>query len=58
MAIEIIEAEINPNIHQDVEELFDAQLDNDINLDARRRLEDKMEELRLRREMQEFDFDA
>lgn len=28
-----------------------------LNLDARRRLEDKMEELRLRREMREFDFD-
>lgn len=27
------------------------------NLDARRRLEDKMEELRLLREMREFDFD-
>jgi hypothetical protein len=28
------------------------------NLDARRRLEDKIEELRLRREMREFDFDV
>lgn len=26
-------------------------------VDARRRLEDKLEELRLRREMREFDFD-
>ncbi|ABD81450.1 PA3496 family putative envelope integrity protein [Saccharophagus degradans] len=26
-------------------------------IDSRRRLEDKIEELRLRREMQEFDFD-
>lgn len=26
-------------------------------IDARRRLEDKMEELRLKREIQEFDFD-
>jgi len=28
-----------------------------IELDARRRVEDKIEEIRLRREVQEFDFD-
>jgi len=29
-----------------------------VDIDARRRLEDKIEEMRLRREMQEFDFDV
>lgn len=28
-----------------------------VDIDARRRLEDKLEEMRLRREVQEFDFD-
>jgi hypothetical protein len=28
-----------------------------VNVDSRRRLEDKIEEMRLRREMREFDFD-
>ncbi len=30
----------------------------DNSLDARRRLEDKLEEMRLNRELREFDFDA
>ena len=29
-----------------------------LELDARRRLEDRLEEIRLRREVQEFDFDV
>ncbi len=45
---------------------FDGESDNaevghlvrSVDIDARRRLEDKIEEMRLRREMQEFDFDC
>ena len=35
----------------------DISLKDMYGLDARRRLEDKIEELRLKREMQDFDFD-
>ena len=35
----------------------DISLKHMYGLDARRRLEDKIEELRLKREMQDFDFD-
>ncbi|MCV6614712.1 MAG: hypothetical protein OIF35_07015 [Cellvibrionaceae bacterium] len=47
-------------LEQDLE--LDSQLDSAIQptvevLDARRRLEDRLEEARLRRETQEFDFD-
>lgn len=39
------------------EAAFLAEGGNADTIDSRRRLEDKIEELRLRREMQEFDFD-
>lgn len=55
MGVEALESEVMPNI---------AIMDDDFvqdepvnGTDARRRLEDKIEELRLKREIQEFDFD-
>ena len=57
MALEIIEQDINPNMLQDVDELFDQGEKGVVDIDARRRLEDKIEEMRLRRELKEFDFD-
>lgn len=35
----------------------DTTVGKTVDIDARRRLEDKLEEMRLRREVQEFDFD-
>lgn len=51
--------DINPHL---VDALMDDEDDDTsskstFSLDARRRLEDKIEELRLKREMREFDFD-
>jgi len=41
------------------EEILWSELKTPLNgTDARRRLEDKLEEARLRRELKEFDFDA
>ena len=44
-----------------LDEIFDADSQpakgNANNLDARRRLEDKIEELRLQRELRDFDYD-
>ena len=61
MGVETIGSGMDVNPH-----LVDGIMDDDdqntslkdmYNLDARRRLEDKIEELRLKREMQDFDFD-
>ena len=57
VAIEIIEQDVNINVLHDVEELFESNASVRVDLDARRRLEDKIEEMRLRRELKEFDFD-
>ena len=57
MGLEVIEQDINPGVLQDIDEFDDA--DGPVaNVDARRKLEDKIEELRLMRELREFDFDA
>lgn len=58
MALEIIEQDINPNVLQDVDDFFEQGDEKVVDLDARRRLEDKIEEMRLRRELREFDFDG
>ena len=57
MALEIVNEDINIHALHDVDEMFDQAEPCSVDLDARRRLEDKIEEMRLRREMQEFDFD-
>lgn len=57
MALQIIEQDININVLQDVDEVFEQSEKKVVDIDARRRLEDKIEEMRLRRELKEFDFD-
>ncbi len=54
MGLEVLDNNLDTGYDEDV---VSSANDNTHNLDARRRLEDKMEELRLRREMREFDFD-
>ena len=56
MGVEALESsyEMENEIESDVVQSIGARLNN---TDARRRLEDKIEELRLKKEMQEFDFD-
>ncbi len=39
-------------------DMEDVEFKVDHSLDARRRLEDRLEEMRLNRELREFDFDA
>lgn len=57
MGLEVIEQDINPGVLQDIDEFEDEDAPA-ANVDARRKLEDKIEELRLMRELREFDFDA
>ena len=50
--------DVNPHLVDGiVDDDQDTSLKGMYNLDARRRLEDKIEELRLKREMRDFDFD-
>ena len=58
MGLEAIEQDVNTNIVHDVDEMFEEKVTKADSVDARRRLEEKIEELRLQREMKEFDFDA
>lgn len=57
MGLEVLEIDVNPNLIQDVDDFVDEENLKVISVDSRRRLEEKIEELRLIREMQEFDFD-
>ena len=54
MGLEVLDNSLDNGYEEDVVAAVNAR---DANLDARRRLEEKIEELRLRREMREFDFD-
>ena len=55
MSVEVIESNL---INDAAEQLFaDSYDEQGAPTDARRRLEDKIEEMRLRREICEFDFD-
>jgi hypothetical protein len=54
MGLEALDDTLDGGFEEEVVAVINTQVHN---LDARRRLEDKMEELRLRREMREFDFD-
>lgn len=51
--------DVNPHLVDGIvdDDDQDTSLKGMYNLDARRRLEDKIEELRLKREMRDFDFD-
>jgi len=55
MGVEALENEVVANIAIIDESLFQDEPLN--GADARRRLENKIEDLRLKRELQEFDFD-
>ncbi len=54
MGLEVLDHTLETGYDEEVIAVVSSEAHN---LDARRRLEDKMEELRLRREMREFDFD-
>lgn len=55
MSVEVLDSSFEVNIN--VEEAL-LNMEEPLNgTDARRRLEDKIEELRLKKEMREFDFD-
>ena len=59
MGLEVIEQDSAVGgFSVDADEMFDEKTTKAMNIDARRRLEEKIEELRLQREMKEFDFDA
>ena len=55
MGVEVIDSSLDSGFIP-VDELFTGDSDK-LNLDARRKLEDKLEEMRLQRELREFDFD-
>ncbi|MBR9911627.1 MAG: hypothetical protein GYB33_14875 [Gammaproteobacteria bacterium] len=54
---------VNPNVDAELADahLFGGQMDDQesypVTTDARRKLEEKLEEMRLRRDLMEFDFD-
>ena len=59
MGLEVIEQDSAVSgFNADADEMFEEKTTKALNVDARRRLEEKIEELRLQREMKEFDFDA
>ena len=61
MGIEVIEQDgAFESIQSDIGEFIEENEAKNpkVKVDARRKLEDKLEELRLSREMKEFDFDA
>ncbi len=59
MGLEVIEQDSAVSgFNADGDEMFEEKTTKALNVDARRRLEEKIEELRLQREMKEFDFDA
>lgn len=57
MGVGVLDSTLDTELSLD--DIFDADSDttSGSNLDARRRLEDKIEELRLQRELREFDYD-
>ncbi len=59
MGVEVLDTTLEAS-DLTVEELFDdgGAKAGKLNVDARRRLEDKLEDLRLQRELREYDFDA
>ena len=56
MAVQSLDSMLDINAHLS-EELIESMGSQDIQLDARRRLEEKIEEIRLVKEIQDFDFD-
>ena len=59
MGLDVIEQDaVVGGFGSDADEMFEEKTTKALNVDARRRLEEKIEELRLQREMKEFDFDA
>lgn len=55
MGVEVLDSTLDTELSLD--DIFDSDSTSVSNLDARRRLEDKIEELRLQRELREFDYD-
>ncbi len=59
MGLEILEGDMSLQLmQQDIDDFVEQESDRVIGVDSRRRLENKIDELRLLREMQEFDFDG
>ena len=56
MAVQNIDSVMNINAHLS-DELIESMDAHDVELDARRRLEDKMDDMRLMKETQDFDYD-
>jgi hypothetical protein len=56
MGLEVLDHSVDAT-SQGFEEVIVEKEPPKVDLDARRRLEDKLEEVRLRRELREYDFD-
>ncbi len=56
MGLEVLDHSVDV-ASQGFEEVIVEKEPPKVDLDARRRLEDKLEEMRLRRELREYDFD-
>lgn len=57
MGVEVLDSAIEAGFSVDDTIKVDSSIKADAGIDARRRLEDKLEEMRLRRELREYDFD-
>ncbi|WP_053979365.1 hypothetical protein [Marinagarivorans algicola] len=59
MGLEILEGDMSLQLmQQDIDDFVEQESDRVMGVDSRRRLENKIDELRLLREMKEFDFDG
>ncbi len=56
MGVEVLDSSMDFD-GDDMADAVEARGNKPMDIDARRRLEDRLEEMRLRREMREFDFD-
>ncbi len=58
MGVGVLDSTLD-NTEISIDDIFDVENTStaDTNMDARRRLEDRIEELRLQRELRDFDYD-
>lgn len=57
MSVEVLDSNMDPEVGDEMYDEEESVKSASQGLDARRKLEDKLEELRLQRELQDYDFD-
>lgn len=57
MGVEVFDSSVDPDVSDDLYDNDEPLTSVRTGVDARRKLEDKLEEMRLERELRDFDFD-